>query len=88
MNGGAVGDFDVVLANPPFAGNVDKADIGESLRGLGTNKTELLFLELILQLLREGGRAAVAQTVDVSAADVNEAAERVLAPWRERRKAG
>jgi type I restriction enzyme M protein len=51
--------FDVVLANPPFAGNIDKNNVGKSLR-IGTNKTELLFLELILQLLKPGtGRAAV-----------------------------
>lgn len=59
----AVGDlyqkFDVVLANPPFTGSIDKSDIGESLRDLNTTKTELLFLELILQLLKPGGRAAV-----------------------------
>jgi type I restriction enzyme M protein len=51
--------FDVVLANPPFTGSIDKNDIGESLKQLGTTKTELLFLELILQLLKPGGRAAV-----------------------------
>ncbi|MCA9994252.1 MAG: SAM-dependent DNA methyltransferase [Anaerolineales bacterium] len=51
--------FDVVLANPPFTGNIDKSDIGESLKELSTTKTELLFLELILQLLKPGGRAAV-----------------------------
>jgi type I restriction enzyme M protein len=51
--------FDVVLANPPFAGSIDKSNIGESLRELGTTKTELLFLELTLQLLKLGGRAAV-----------------------------
>lgn len=51
--------FDVVLANPPFTGSIDKNDIGESLKALGTTKTELLFLELILQLLKPGGRAAV-----------------------------
>jgi type I restriction enzyme M protein len=55
----SVGHFDVILANPPFTGSLDKSDVGESLRPLGTNKTELLFLELILQLLRPGGRAAV-----------------------------
>jgi type I restriction enzyme M protein len=59
VNGGDIGDFDVVLANPPFTGNIDKSDIGESLTSLGTSKTELLFVELILQLLRVGGRAAV-----------------------------
>jgi type I restriction enzyme M protein len=51
--------FDVVLANPPFTGNIDKTDIGDTLRPLGTNKTELLFVDLILQLLKPGGRAAV-----------------------------
>ncbi len=51
--------FDVVLANPPFTGNIDKSDIGDSLRPLGTNKTELLFVDLIFQLLKPGGRAAV-----------------------------
>lgn len=51
--------FDVVLANPPFTGNIDKDDIGSTLKTLGTNKTELLFVDLILQLLKPGGRAAV-----------------------------
>ena len=59
VNGGPEGEYDVVLANPPFTGSIDKEDIGESLRRLGTAKTELLFVELILQLLRPGGRAAV-----------------------------
>lgn len=58
-NGGKVGNFDVVLANPPFTGNIDENDIGKSLQPLQTSKTELLFVELILQLLRTGGRAAV-----------------------------
>jgi type I restriction enzyme M protein len=51
--------FDVVLANPPFTGNIDRNDIGRTLNSLGTNKTELLFVELILQLLKTDGRAAV-----------------------------
>ena len=59
LTGGDVGDFDVVLANPPFTGSIDKTDIGESLQPLGTTKTELLFVDLITQLLRVGGRAAV-----------------------------
>jgi type I restriction enzyme M protein len=58
-NGGSVGNFDIVLANPPFTGNIYKEDIGQSLQWLGANKTELLFLELIIQLLRVGGRAGV-----------------------------
>src|SRR5262249_41503037 len=59
VNGGPEGEYDVVLANPPFTGSIDKEDIGETLRPLGSAKTELLFVELILQLLRVGGRAAV-----------------------------
>ena len=51
--------FDVVLANPPFTGNIDKNDIGRTLKPLGTTKTELLFVDLILQMLKPGGRAAV-----------------------------
>lgn len=50
--------YDVVLANPPFKGSIDKGDINEGLT-LATTKTELLFVERIYQLLRIGGRAAV-----------------------------
>lgn len=59
INGGDIGDFDVVLANPPFAGNIYESDIGESLRWINNNRTELLFVELIIQLLRDNGRTAV-----------------------------
>jgi len=52
------GRFDVVLANPPFKGSIDKGDINEDL-GLKTTKTELLFVNRIINLLRVGGRAAV-----------------------------
>lgn len=50
--------YDVVLANPPFKGSIDKSDINESL-SLTTTKTELLFVNRIFNLLRLGGRAAV-----------------------------
>jgi type I restriction enzyme M protein len=50
--------YDVVLANPPFKGSIDKGDIHEDLR-LKTTKTELLFVNRIMDLLRIGGRAAV-----------------------------
>ncbi|MBI2800021.1 MAG: SAM-dependent DNA methyltransferase [Gammaproteobacteria bacterium] len=56
----AVNRFDVVLANPPFKGNLDEEDIHPSLlRMVKTRKTELLFIALILRLLKNGGRAAV-----------------------------
>ena len=50
--------YDVVLANPPFKGSIDKGDINEELC-LPTTKTELLFVNRIINLLRIGGRAAV-----------------------------
>ncbi len=50
--------YDVVLANPPFKGSIDKGDIHEELR-LKTTKTELLFVNRIIDMLRIGGRAGV-----------------------------
>ena len=39
--------YDVILANPPFKGSIDKGDINEGFK-LGTTKTELLFINRIL----------------------------------------
>jgi type I restriction enzyme M protein len=50
--------YDVVFANPPFAGYVDKSDINDNFK-LDTTKTELLFVELFHNLLSVGGKAAV-----------------------------
>lgn len=50
--------YDVILANPPFKGSIDKGDINETL-SLKTTKTELLFVNRIINSLRIGGRAAV-----------------------------
>jgi type I restriction enzyme M protein len=50
--------FDVIMANPPFKGSIDKGDINESL-SLSTTKTELLFLNRIIKSLKIGGRAGV-----------------------------
>ncbi len=50
--------YDVVLANPPFKGSIDKSDINENL-SLDTTKTELLFVNRIVHMLRLGGRAGV-----------------------------
>jgi len=52
------GEYDVIMANPPFTGSIDKGDINESLR-LNTTKTELLFIERIFTLLKVGGTAGV-----------------------------
>lgn len=52
--------FNVILANPPFKGAIDydrvQADLVKKVK---TKKTELLFVQLILRMLKMGGRAAV-----------------------------
>lgn len=50
--------YDIVLANPPFTGSIDRGDINENLK-LSTTKTELLFVENIYRLLKKGGTACV-----------------------------
>src|ERR1035437_7907331 len=50
--------YDVVLANPPFKGAIDGADVNPTLP-VKCKKTEILFLRLFLRLLENGGRAAV-----------------------------
>jgi type I restriction enzyme M protein len=50
--------YDLVLANPPFKGAIDAADINPTLPSKG-RKTEILFLHLFLRLLEMGGRGAV-----------------------------
>lgn len=53
-------EFDVILANPPFAGSLDYDACSQDLqRVVKTKKTELLFLALFLRLMKTGGRAAV-----------------------------
>lgn len=51
-------EYDIVMANPPFTGSIDKGDINEDLQ-LGTTKTELLFVENIYRLLKKGGTGCV-----------------------------
>ena len=51
-------EYDIVMANPPFTGSIDKGDINERFSS-GTTKTELLFLENIYYLLKKGGTACV-----------------------------
>ncbi len=51
-------EYDIVLANPPFTGNIDKGDINEELK-LKTTKTELLFIERIYNMLKMGGTAGI-----------------------------
>lgn len=51
-------EYDIVMANPPFTGSIDKGDINENFT-LATTKTELLFVENIYRLLKKGGTACV-----------------------------
>ncbi|MGC9935243.1 type I restriction-modification system subunit M [Priestia aryabhattai] len=51
-------NYNIIMANPPFTGSIDKGDINESLH-LNTTKTELLFVENIYNLLKMGGTAGV-----------------------------
>ena len=50
--------YQIIMANPPFTGSIDKGDINEELT-LSTTKTELLFVETMVRMLRKGGTAGV-----------------------------
>ncbi len=50
--------FDVILANPPFAGKIQKEGILSDIN-LDTRDTELLFLKWFIDHLNPGGRAGV-----------------------------
>ena len=51
--------FDVILANPPFSGRLDKDRIVEDVKVGRTAQTELLFLQYMLNHLKDGGRCGV-----------------------------
>jgi type I restriction enzyme M protein len=51
--------FHVVLANPPFAGRVDKDRVVEEVKVGTSTATELLFLKYMMDNLRPGGRCGV-----------------------------
>ncbi|MFC7050708.1 type I restriction-modification system subunit M [Emcibacter nanhaiensis] len=56
----ATNGFDIILANPPFKGSLDYEDTQPRLLAKAkTKKTELLFITLILEMLKSGGRAGV-----------------------------
>ncbi len=50
--------YQVVLANPPFKGSIDKEDKSEDFN-ISSTKTELLFVDLITRVLDIGGRCGV-----------------------------
>ena len=51
--------YHIVLANPPFAGRVDKDRIVEDVKVGTSTATELLFLKYMMDSLRPGGRCGV-----------------------------
>lgn len=51
--------YQVVLANPPFSGRVDKDRIVDDVKIGTTTATELLFLKYMMDALRPGGRCGV-----------------------------
>ena len=51
--------YDVVLANPPFSGKVDKDRIVDDVKVGTSTATEILFLRYMLNALKKGGRAGV-----------------------------
>ena len=68
LRGKESGHYRYILANPPFTGSVDADDLSDQAgrfprKGRGnapeTLKSELLFVWLMLDLLENGGRAAV-----------------------------
>ena len=51
--------YSLILANPPFKGNLDADTISTDLQKMcKTKKTELLFLALFIRMLKIGGRCA------------------------------
>ena len=51
--------YTLCLANPPFAGSLDKEVVSKSLLAItSTKKTELLFVSLFIRMLKLGGRCA------------------------------
>ena len=51
--------FDIILANPPFSGRLDRDRIVENVKVGRTAQTELLFLQYMLNHLKNGGRCGV-----------------------------
>jgi type I restriction enzyme M protein len=51
--------YDIILANPPFAGSVDVNDTHDDFK-IKTSKTEILFLQLFYNIIKSsGGRVGV-----------------------------
>ena len=50
--------YDVILANPPFKGKIDRDSVAEEIQ-MNTSATEVLFLRYMLRHLTDNGRAGV-----------------------------
>ena len=50
--------FDIILANPPFKGSIDESEMSDKFK-ITSKKTEILFLELIYNVLNNGGKGGV-----------------------------
>jgi type I restriction enzyme M protein len=62
LPGAIEGSFDVILTNPPFAGDVREPELlasYELARARGRTERDVLFLERCVELLRPGGRLAI-----------------------------
>jgi len=51
--------YDVILANPPFSGRVDRDRIVDDVRIGTSTATELLFVKYMIDNLKDGGRCGV-----------------------------
>ena len=52
--------YSLILANPPFKGSLDYESVStDIIASIKTKKTELLFVELFIKMLKPGGRASV-----------------------------
>lgn len=52
-------NFDIVVANPPFGASVDEQAITNFPKTFQTKESALLFVVQIIELLKEGGKAAI-----------------------------
>lgn len=53
------GNYNLIMANPPFKGTLNKENISDRLKGItNTTKSELLFVGLFIEMLKVGGRCA------------------------------
>jgi type I restriction enzyme M protein len=51
--------YDIVLANPPFSGKLDRDRIVDDVKIGTSTATELLFLKYMLNMMKAGGRCGV-----------------------------